>query len=81
MAWRTRVIFAAVLSPAKRSLYGLELQACRHPCALDAFGRDLAVTEKSLAERYAAHLQAFQLVRFTEPTNKNSRFGWTEKNR
>jgi len=48
---------------AEGCLHRLELQARRQARALDALGGDLAVAEKPLAERDAAHLQALQLER------------------
>src|SRR5262249_13911987 len=51
----------AMLPPAsaKCSLYRLELQTRSHPRTLDSLRGNLAVAEKTLAERHAAHLQAF----------------------
>ena len=48
---------------AEGSLHGLELQSRSHARALDALGGDLAVAEEALAERYATHLQTFELQR------------------
>ncbi len=50
-------------APAEGRLHRFELEARGHAGPLEALLGDLAVAEESLAQRHAAHLQAFELER------------------